>query len=120
MLSRLELGGKLLTQSGATKNRAVVTACDSKYFKSCLTLLTSLYKYSNNLIDIMYIFDFGLKENESLFLSYLKKVQLVSKNQTFDYFNDTIDTFPDFLTPNQFAYKPHFIRYTLDNARVVM
>ena len=30
------------------KKNAVVTGCDSKYFKSCLTLISSLYKHSDH------------------------------------------------------------------------
>ena len=29
------------------KKNAAVTACDSKYFRSCLTLIMSLYKHSD-------------------------------------------------------------------------
>ena len=49
------------------KNRALVTAYDSKYFKACLTFVTSFYKYSEDVIDIIYIFDLGLNETESNF-----------------------------------------------------
>ena len=37
------------------KKNAVVTACNSKYFRSCLTLITSLFKYSDKDINILYI-----------------------------------------------------------------
>ena len=47
-----------------SKKNAVVTACNSKYFKSCLTPTTSVRKYSEKDIDVIYIFDLGLTEEE--------------------------------------------------------
>ena len=42
-----------------TKND-VVMACNSKYFKGCLTLITSLDKHSEKNIDVIYVFDLRL------------------------------------------------------------
>ena len=62
--------------------------------------------------------DLRLLKEESEFLSNLFKVQFISKNNFFEYFKDTIDTFPGFLIPQQFAWKSHLIKYTLDHSRV--
>ena len=47
----------LILQWSEVKKNAVLTACNSKYFRSCLTLITSLYKHSDNDIDTIYVFD---------------------------------------------------------------
>ena len=36
---------ELILQWSDVKKNAVVTGCNSKYFRSCLTLITSLYKH---------------------------------------------------------------------------
>ena len=36
-----------------SKKNAVITACNSKYFRSCLTLIASLYKHSEKDIDVI-------------------------------------------------------------------
>ena len=57
-----------ITRHIATQN-VVVTACNSKYFRSCLTLITSLYTYSDSCIDTIYVFDLGLTIEEQQLLS---------------------------------------------------
>ena len=47
-----------------SKKNAVVTACNSKYFKSCLTFITSVCKHSEKDIDAIYVFDLVLTEEE--------------------------------------------------------
>ena len=42
-----------VTPESVAKKNAVITACNSKYFRSCLTLITSLYKHSDNDIDVI-------------------------------------------------------------------
>ena len=72
------------TRHIATQN-VVVTAWNSKYFRSCLTLITSLYTYSNTCKDTIYVFDVGLTTEKQQVLSSLKKVQFVSMNEILDY-----------------------------------
>jgi hypothetical protein len=57
-----------ITRHIATQN-VVVTACNSKYFRSCLTLITPLYTYSDSCIDTIYVFDLGLTNEEQQLLS---------------------------------------------------
>ena len=42
-----------------SKKNAVVTACNSKYFKACLTFITLLYKHSEKYIDVIYVLILG-------------------------------------------------------------
>ena len=60
-----------------TKRNAIITACNSKYFRSCLTLITSLYKHSDNDIDVIYVFDLGLTQEEQHILLNLRKVEFI-------------------------------------------
>ena len=96
--------------STSNKN-AVITACNSKYFRSCLTLITSLYKHSDNDIDVIYVFDLGLTQEEQHILLNLRKVEFIPMIEIMQYTRDIRINFPDFLTPNQFAWKPWFIRF---------
>ena len=50
----------LILKWSKPKRNAVVTACNSKYFRACLTHVTSLFKYSDKNIDTIYVFDPGL------------------------------------------------------------
>ena len=93
----------------------VVTACNYKYFRSCLTLITSLYTNSNTCIDTIYVFDLGLTNEEQQLLSTLKKVQFVSMNEILDYTMQIRINFTDFFVPNQFAWKFWFIKYIFEH-----
>ena len=42
----------------------------------------------------------------------------MSKKEILEYLKDIIDTFPGFLIAQQFAWKPHFIRYIFDHSKV--
>ena len=67
------------------KKNAIVTACNSKYFKSCLTLITSLYKHSDKDIDTIYVFDLGLIKEEQHLLLNMKKVEFVPMIEILQY-----------------------------------
>ena len=103
--------------TGSIKN-AVVTACNSKYFKSCLTLITSLRKHSEKDIDVIYVFDLGLTEEEHHVLLNLEKVEFIPMIEILQYTQSIRCKFPDFLTPNQFAWKPWFIRFVFESSDV--
>ena len=108
----------LILQWSELKKNAVVTACDSKYFKSCLTLITSLYKHSDNDIDTIYVFNLGLSEDEQCAFIKLKKVKFKSMLDILEYTKDIRINFPNFLVPYQFAYKSWFIRYVFEHSDI--
>ena len=69
---------KCMNVLASTSNKnAIITACNSKYFRSCLTLITSLYKHSDNDIDVIYVFDLGLTQEEQHILLNLKQVEFI-------------------------------------------
>ena len=78
------------------KKNAIVTACNSKYVKSCLTLITSLYKHSDKDIDNIYVFDLGLTKEEQYVLLNLKKVQFIPMIEILQYTRDIRSKFADF------------------------
>ena len=101
-----------------TVKNAVVTACNSKYFRSCLTLITSLFKHSNNDIDFIYVFDLGLTHSEQNVLSTIKKVIFIPMIEILMYTHTIRTIFPEFLTPNMFAWKPLFIRFVFEHSDI--
>ena len=105
--------------TGSKKN-AVITACNSKYFRSCLTLITSLRKHSEKDIDVIYVFDLGLTEKEQHVLLNLEKVEFIPMIEILQYTQSRRCKFPEFLTPNQFAWKPWFIRFVFESSDVQM
>ena len=62
-IDHLNTGSVDMLNSISRKN-AVVTVCNSKYFKSCLTFITSVCKHSEKDIDAIYVFDLVLTEEE--------------------------------------------------------
>ena len=60
---------------------AVVTACNSKYFRSCLTLITSLLQHSSHVIHKIYVFDLELTPEEQLVLYNLQHVEFVYEHR---------------------------------------
>ena len=104
--------------NGTSKKNAVVTACNRKYFRSCLTLITSLRKHSENDIDVIYVFDLGLTEEEQRVLLNLEKVEFIPMIEILKYTHSIRCTFPEFLTPNQFAWKPWFIRFVFEHSDI--
>ena len=108
----------MLKWDNNVKKNVVVTACNSKYFRSCLTLITSLFQHSNNDIDIIYVFDLGLTDKEQNKLLNIKKVIFIPMVEILMYTHTIRTTFPEFLTPNQYAWKPWVIRFVFESSNV--
>ena len=93
----------IITPYKIFKKNAIVTACNSKYFKGCLTLITSLRKHSVKDIDVIYVFELGLTEDEQHVLLNLEKVEFIPMIEILQCTRDIRERFPEFLTPNMFA-----------------
>ena len=76
-----------------------VTSCNSVFFKSCISLITSLHKTSLNTIDKIIVYNLGLKKIEKNFLNSLKKVAVIDYPALVDNFWD------GYLNPTTFAWK---------------
>ena len=84
--------------------KILVTACNDRYFKACLTLIASIHRTSLNIVDEIRVYNLGLSEQNKTVLRSLKKVKLL-------YFEDLKDSMPDIDIPyfytqiRQFAWK---------------
>lgn len=79
-----------------------VTSCNSVFFKSCKTLISSCYKFFNN-VDKIVIYDLGLTKEDRIYLSSLRKVYVV------DYDKDFLDKYPHFSDPRTYAWKTYVL-----------
>ena len=77
-----------------------------------------LLKHSNKDIDVIYVFDLGLTEGEQCVLMNINKVEFKPPIGLLQYTREIRDRFPDFLTPNQFAWKPWCIRYIFERSEI--
>ena len=77
-----------------------------------------IYKHSDNDIDVIYVFDLGLTQEEQYVLLNLKKVEFIPMIEIMKYTRDIRINFADFLTPNQFAWKPWFIRFVFEHSDI--
>lgn len=75
-------------------NNIIVTGANSQYFDSLLTLISSIHKDSFEIIDKIFVYDFGLQSNEIQRLGELEKVEYVEldKNMSISSTISTIKT----------------------------
>jgi hypothetical protein len=65
----------------------IVTASNTKYFNSLLTLIASIHRDSYDLVDQIFVFDLGLDVQEQNRIKALSKVSLVN-------FSNDVNTSP--------------------------
>lgn len=58
-------------------DKIIITAANSKYYDSLLTLISSIHKNNIDLIEKIVVYNIGLSNDEIFFLSSLKKVQVI-------------------------------------------
>jgi hypothetical protein len=80
-------------------NNVIITATNSPYFESLLTLISSIHKNGLNTVDKILVYNIGLTTDEINQLSKLKKVDLI----TFTDFE--INQHPLFLEGKSHVYK---------------
>lgn len=88
--------------------RILVTACDSNYFNSCVTLISSIHRLSYDVVDAIVVYDLGLAANHIDVLNKLENVIIVTKSYIETEILDST-FFDGFLEPKQFAWKPLFL-----------
>ncbi len=76
-----------------------VTSFNSSFFKSSITLISSLHETSINTIDKIIIYNLGLKRIEINFLNTLKKVEVI------EYPDMVNNLWNGYLDPTTFAWK---------------
>ena len=57
-------------------NNILVTATNSPYYSSLLTLISNVHKDSLEVVDRIFVFNLGLEENEINYLNTLKNVEV--------------------------------------------
>jgi hypothetical protein len=94
-----------------TGDKIVVTACNDLYIESCVTLISSIHKFSKDVVDHIIVYDLGLSDECKRFLNTLYKVILIEitdiKNDLLDpsFYQNGFDSPDEYLVPNQFAWK---------------
>ena len=74
-------------------NNLLVTASNSRYFDSLLTLISSIHKTSFDLVDKILVYDLGLSTNEIEKLHTLKNVEIKKFTDISKGLNKTISAF---------------------------
>ena len=93
-----------------TYNNIIITGANSHYYQSLLTLISSIHKDSFDLVDMVFVYDFGLDNLEIEQLNRLEKVSVMDIEKNFIIYN-TISTTKT---------KSHFLKmYSLYNSIVL-
>jgi hypothetical protein len=77
----------------------LLTACNSKFFNSCLTMIASMHRTSPDAVHEILVYNLGLSSAEKAFLNKLAKVR------TMEFPEYVGDFYPGYLEPKQYAWK---------------
>ena len=77
----------------------VITATNSPYFDSLLTLISSIHEHSFDVVDEIVVFNLGLTKTEINRLGGIEKVKVV------DFTAEEMNSHPHFMTPKWHVYK---------------
>jgi hypothetical protein len=88
-------------------NNIIITATNSLYFDSLLTLISSIHQTSNDLIDQIYVYNLGLNNLEIDKLYNIQKVTVLNFSE--------IDkaSHPKFMEPKSYVYKIHCLYHSI-------
>lgn len=82
-------------------NRIIITATNSLYFDALLTLISSVHKYSFDLIDQIFVYNLGLSQEE------INKLENIRNVTVLNFSNDTKSSHPKFMEPKSYVYKTY-------------
>ena len=91
----------------STLNNIIITACNSPYFESLLTLISTCHKHSMNTVDKIFVYNLGLDTQEIKRLESIKNVTVVNFSE------EAKNSHPKFMEPKSYVYKT----YCLYNSR---
>ena len=77
----------------------VITATNSPYFDSLLTLISSIHEHSFNVVDEIVVFNLGLTKTEISRLDDIEKVRVVN------FTAEEMNSHPHFMSPKWHVYK---------------
>jgi len=80
-------------------NNILVTATNSPYYESLLTLISGVHKYSVDIVDKIFVYNLGLDVNEIKTLNSLKNVEVL------EFPENSTELHPKFMEPKSYVYK---------------
>jgi hypothetical protein len=80
-------------------NNILVTATNSPYYESLLTLISGVHKHSLNIVDKIFVYNLGLDVNEINTLNSLKNVEVL------EFPANTTELHLKFMEPKSYVYK---------------
>ena len=80
-------------------NNILVTATNSPYYESLLTLISGVHKHSLNVVDKIFVYNLGLDINEIKTLYGLKNVEVL------EFPKNANELHPKFMEPKSYVYK---------------
>ena len=95
-------------------NNIIITATNSAYYDSLLTLISSIHKTSKDIIDQIYVYNLGLSNHETNQLQKLLNVQVINFTQ------EDIGSHPKFLEPKSYVYKIHCMKNSQNLANNIL
>ena len=80
-------------------NNILVTATNSPYYESLLTLISGVHKFSIDIVDKIFVYNLGLDESEIKNLNSLKNVEVL------EFPENSSELHPKFMEPKSYVYK---------------
>jgi len=77
----------------------LVTATNSPYYESLLTLISGVHKFSVDIVDKIFVYNLGLDESEIKNLNKLKNVEIL------EFPENLSELHPKFMEPKSYVYK---------------
>jgi hypothetical protein len=88
-------------------NNVIITATNSLYYESLLTLISSVHKYSFDIVDHIFVYNLGLDSKQIERLSIIRNLTVLEFTQ------EAKNTHLKFMDPKSYVYKP----YCLHNSK---
>lgn len=82
-------------------NKIIITATNDKFFDSLMVLISSIHKYSFNIVDQIFVYNIGLSEEHIDILLTIKKITVLNFSE------EAKNSHIKFMEPKQFVYKAY-------------
>lgn len=87
-------------------NNIIITAANSAYYESLLTLVSSIHGTSFSVVDKIFVYNLGLTNQEIKTLSKLKNVI------TINFTDEAKNSHPKFMDPKSYIYKIYCLKFS--------
>lgn len=85
-------------------NNIIITATNSLYYESLLTMISSVHKHSFKTVDQIFIYNLGLDLEQISILNSIECVTVVN------FSDDDKNSHPKFMEPKSYVYKIHCLK----------